>query len=46
MLNTFQKKLIDNKNIIANLFRIQTYDTVMCGYFCTAVIDFMFNGKF
>ena len=27
-------KFIDNKNIIANIFRIQAYDSVMCGYFC------------
>ena len=23
-----------NKNIEANIFRIQAYDSVMCGYFC------------
>ena len=27
------KKFIGNKNIIANIFRIQVYDSVMCGYF-------------
>ena len=27
------KKFISNKNIIANIFRIQAYDSVMCGYF-------------
>ena len=39
------KKLIGNKNIIANIFRIQAYDSVMCGYFCIGFIDFMFNGN-
>ena len=34
------KKFIGNKNIIVNIFRIQAYDSVMCGYFC---IGFMFN---
>ena len=37
------EKLIGNKNIIANIFRIQAYDSVMCGYFCIGFINFMFN---
>ena len=28
-----------------NVFRIQAYDTVLCGYFCTGFIDFMRKGK-
>ena len=39
------KKIIGNKNIIANIFRIQAYDSVICGYFCIGFIDFMFNGN-
>ena len=27
------KKFINNRNIIANIFRLQAYDSVMCGYF-------------
>ena len=34
-----------NKNIITNIFRIQTYDSIMCGYFCIGFINFMFNGN-
>ena len=34
-----------NKNIMTNIFRIQAYDSIMCGYFCIAFIDFMFKGK-
>ena len=34
-----------NKNIIANIFRIQAYDSIMCGYFCIGFIDFMLAGK-
>ena len=34
-----------NGNIKTNVFRIQTYDSIMCGYFCIAFIDFMFKGK-
>ena len=39
------KKFIGNKNIIANIYRVQAYDSVMCGYFCTGLIDFMLKGK-
>ena len=38
-------KFINNKNIIANILRIQVYDSVMCGYFCIRFIDFMFKGN-
>ena len=38
------KGTIDNKNIKANIFRIQTYDSIMCGYFCIGFINFMFKG--
>ena len=39
------KKFIANKNIKTNIFRIQAYDSIMCGYFCIGFIDFMFAGK-
>ena len=39
------KKFINNKNIIANIFRLQAYDSVMCRYFCTGFIDFMLKGN-
>ena len=39
------KIFINNKNIKTNIFRIQAYDSVMCGYFCIGFIDFMFKGK-
>ena len=32
-------------SITTNIFRIEAYDSVMCGYFCSRFIDFMFNGK-
>ena len=28
---------------MANIFRIQAYDSVMSGYFCIGFIDFMFK---
>ena len=36
---------VNNKTVIANIFRIQAYDSIMCGHFCTGFIDFMFNGN-
>ena len=39
------KKFIENKNIKANIFRVEENDSVMCGYFCIGFIDFMLAGK-
>ena len=38
-------ELMGRKNVIANIFRIQAYDSIMCGYICIGFIDFMFKGK-
>ena len=38
-------KFIGNKNIITNIFRIQAYNSIMCGYFCIGFVNFMFNGN-
>ena len=32
-------------SIKTNIFRIQAYDSIMCGYFCIGLIDFMVAGK-
>ena len=34
-----------NKKIIKNIYRIQAYDSIMCGYFCIGFINFMFDGN-
>ena len=39
------KEFVGNKNIIANIFRVQANNSVMCGYFCIGSIDFMLAGK-
>ena len=39
------KKFTGNKNIITNIYRMQAYDLIMCGYFCNGFIDFMLKGK-
>ena len=38
------KKFIGTRNI-SNIYRIQNYDSIMCGYFCIGFIDYMFKGK-
>ena len=39
------KEFIGNKNIIANIFRVQANDSIKCWYFCIGFIDFMVAGK-
>ena len=38
-------KFITRKKIITDIYRIQAYDSIMCGYFCIGFINFMFIGK-
>ena len=40
------EKFIGSKNVISSIFRIQAYDSILCGYFCIGLINFMFKGKF
>ena len=44
-LNTLSKKFIRNKNITTNNFRMQAFDSIMCGYFCIGFFDFMLKPK-
>ena len=39
------KKFIDKKNIKTNIYRIQTNNSIMCGYFCIGFINFLLKGK-
>ena len=39
------KEFIGHKNIIANFFRVQANNSVLCGYFCIGFIDFMLARK-
>ena len=39
------KGFIGNKNIKINIFRVQAYDSIMCGYFYIRLINFMLLGK-
>ena len=39
------KKFINESIIITNIFRIQAFDSVLCGYFCIGFIYFMLKDK-
>ena len=39
------KRFLNNKDIIANIYRVQNYDSIMCSYFYISFIDYMFTGK-
>ena len=41
-IKTFINRLFSRTT---NIFRIQAYDSIMCGYFCIGFIDFMLAGK-
>ena len=34
-----------NNDIKSIIFRIQAYDSIMCGYFCIEFINYMFKGE-
>ena len=35
------KKLIGDKNVTTNIYRIQLNDSIICGYFCIGFIEFI-----
>lgn len=39
------KTFIGNQNMTTITYRIQTYDLLMCGHFCTRFVDFMFKDE-
>ena len=36
---------VGNNKIKSNIFRIQAYNSIMCGYFCIEFINYMLKGK-
>ena len=44
-INRSSSSALKNRNIKTNIFRVQAYDSIMCGYFCIGFINFMFKGK-
>ena len=43
-INNYMTKVL-RQRIKSNIFRIQAYDSIMCGYFCIEFIDYMLKGK-
>ena len=44
-INSDTTKLSSLKRIKSNIFRIQAYDSIVCGFFCMEFINYMFKGK-
>ena len=44
-INNDMTKPSSLKRIKSNIFRIQAYDSIMCGYFCIEFINYMLKGK-
>ena len=39
------QRFLRKKDIHANIYRIQAYDSILCSYYCIKFLDFMFAGK-
>ena len=39
------KKSIGNKNVVTNIYRVQAFVSMICGYCCIGFIHFMLKGK-
>ena len=39
------RKFIGKRIIKTNIYRIQAYNLIMCGYVCVLFIDYMLKGK-
>ena len=39
------KKFIGNKIITTNIYKMEEYNSIMCGYFCIGFIKFMLKDK-
>ena len=44
-INNDMTKPSSLKRIKSNIFRIQAYDSIMCGYFCIEFINYVLKGK-
>ena len=44
-INRPSASALHNSNIMTNIFRIEAYDSIMCGNFCIGFIDFILAGK-
>ena len=39
------RKFIGNKKFVTNIYRVQAYNSTICGYFFVLFIDFLLKGK-
>ena len=39
------RKLIGNRDLLTNIYRILANDSIVCGYFCIGFIDFVLKGQ-
>ena len=39
------KKFVGNNGIVANIYRTQSYNSIMCGYFCIDFTNYILKGK-
>ena len=45
IMEKIEHSSLGNKNIKTSIFRIQDYNSIMCGYFCILFIEYMLNNK-
>ena len=45
LINNDTTKSSSLEHFKSNIFRIQAYDSIMCGYFCIEFINYMLKGK-
>ena len=45
LINNDTAKSSATARIKSNIFRIQEYDSILCGYFCIEFINYMLKGK-
>ena len=39
------KKIMANKNVLTNIYRIQADDSIICGYICIGIKNYWFHVK-
>ena len=45
IIKKIEHSSLRNKNIKTSIFRIQNYNSIMCGYFCILFFEYMLNDK-
>ena len=41
IFQTKNEKFLEKKDTITNIYKTQVYNSIMCGYFCNGLIDFI-----